>query len=257
MPKKASTNPPKPTPDAAGKPRPRRDAKAAPKPAATAKPAAKSPSAPGKKTAAKRKAPPKLTELQRREIAALKAKIAEIEGQPLTRLQQRDITWYDRVTADTIVDDYARAVPKGDYCAWAGRQHKQIDDAARNYDLPLDGPTVDLHHAIRALHDLIAANASRLRGAAIEGDREQLEEEKLRQQIAQLQIANDRATIGLESDRGNAIPRQEIASALSVIAAQFRDGGRKIGAISPDALEIFNDLMDSLATEIQTGSLAF
>lgn len=199
----------------------------------------------------------KLTDAETREICALKAKILQLEGGKLTRDQARDIAWHDRLTADTIIDDYVVAVPKGDYCGFSGRQHKQIDDAAKNYALPLQGPTVNLNQVIRALHDLIAANASRLRGANIEGDRDELEDEKLRQQIAKLQIENERLTIALEHDRGDAIPRGEIAQALNVMASTMREKGRAIERISPAARDVYNEMLDSIADEIESGRLAF
>jgi len=208
-----------------------------------------------RKTATPRKK--KLSVAETREIAALKAKILQIEGGKLSRDQTRDIAWLDRITAEATIDDYVAAVPKGDYCAFSGRQHKQIDDAAKNYGLPLSGPTVNLNQVVRALHDLIAANASRLRGASIEGDRDELEDEKLRQQIAKLQIENERLTIALEHDRGDAIPRSEIAQALNIMAATMREKGRAIERISPAARDIYNEMLDSIADEIESGRLAF
>jgi hypothetical protein len=212
---------------------------------------------PAKKTSERTPKKKQLTDLERREIEALKAKILQLEGGKLNRSQERDIAWHDRLISDTIVDDYTQAVPKGDYCAFAGRQHKQIDDAAKHYRLPIGGPSIDLHQAIRALHDLIAANASRLRGAAIEGDRDELEDEKLRQQIAKLQIENERLTIALEHDRGDAIPRAEIAQALNVMASTMREKGRALERISPEARNIYNEMLDSIADEIESGRLAF
>lgn len=199
-----------------------------------------------------------MTKKPTREILALQARIAQLEGKPLTRAQQRDLTWGERQTKARIIAEYIAAMPKGDYCQLAGRQHKVIDDAARLYDLPIGGPVIDLGEAIAALHDLIAANASRIRGDSLnDSDRDELEAEKLRQQIQKLQIENDRLSISLQRDRGDAIPRAEVADALNAVAAKMREGGRALERISPAARDAYNEMLEALATEIETGRLAF
>lgn len=199
-----------------------------------------------------------MTKKPTREILALQARIAQLEGKPLTRTQQRDLTWGERQTRARIIAEYCAAMPKGDYCELAGRQHKVIDDAARLYGLPVGGPIIDLAEALTALHDLIAANASRIRGESLnDSDRDELEDEKLRQQIQKLQIENDRLSISLQRDRGDAIPRAEVADALNAVAAKMREGGRAIERISPAARDAYNELLEALATEIETGRLAF
>ncbi len=199
-----------------------------------------------------------MTKQPTREILALQARIAQLEGKSLTRTQQRDLTWGERQTKARIIAEYVAAMPKGDYCELSGRQHKVIDDAARLYDLPLDGPVVDLGEALRALHDLIASNASRIRGDSLnDSDRDELEDEKLRQQINKLQIENDRLSISLQRDRGDSIPRGEVADALNAVAAKMREGGRALERISPAARDAYNEMLEALATEIETGRLAF
>lgn len=191
-----------------------------------------------------------------RELAGLRARIAEIEGRKLNREQQRSLNHWVRSTRERIVEEFLIAVPKGRYCEWAGRQQKVIDGQARTHDLPLLGPTVDLAAAVKALHDLVSANANRLR-ALDDADREELECEKLRKQIAKLQQESERLQVIIERERGDAIPKTDLAEALNAVAAQMRDYGRSLERISPAALEVFNAMLDHLADELESGRLAW
>lgn len=206
--------------------------------------------------AAKKPAVPAITPEQKREIAALEARIAQIRRQPVTRSQERDLTWWRKTQRESIVADYVASMPKGDYCTLAGRQHKTIDDCARNHDLPLDGPTVDLGEVLRALHDLVASKNNRNPDLE-DSSREELEEEKLRQQIQKLELENDRLRVVLSLDRGDAINRRELRDALTAVAASMRDTGRALERVSPAARDVYNQMLDSLAEEIESGRLAF
>ncbi len=55
------------------------------------------------------------------------------------------------------IETWQIAVPKGEYCQLASRQHKLVDDAADNYNLPIGEATINLRDALTALHDLVAA----------------------------------------------------------------------------------------------------
>lgn len=195
--------------------------------------------------------------LDTREVRALRAKLAAMLGESITRQQQRDLIWFEKESRDSIVANYLAAVPKGEYCELSGRQHKVIDDAARLYDLPIDGPTVNLYEAIRSLHDFIATNAPKLRSANLEGDKQELEDEKLRQQIGKLQLENDRLMILLKRDKGEAIDRAQLAAALAEVMAAVREYGRSFERISPDARKLFNDMLEFIAVEIESGRLRF
>ncbi|EMI17775.1 hypothetical protein RMSM_05301 [Rhodopirellula maiorica SM1] len=204
---------------------------------------------------AKRKATTKRKPVESREAKALRAKLAQINGESLNRQQQRDVAWYDKTQADEAIANWCSAVPKGDYCRLSGRQHKLVDDAARLYGLPIGESTIDLRIAITALHDLIAANANRIRGSLDSGDRDELEAEKLRQQIAKLGTEVERLQISLAKDRGDAIPRQDLRQALVAISAAMREYGRAFARISPEARDLWNDTCNAIADEIETGRL--
>ncbi len=144
---------------------------------------------------------------------------------------------------------------KGEYCYLASRQHKLIDDAADHYGLPIGESHINLREALTALHDLIAANAHRLRGP--DGDYDELKEEKLRQEILKLEKDNEKAAIELQFAKGDAIPRAQLREALVMLSAQLRTLGQTLARINPDARAALNDFLDTLAAEIESGSLAF
>lgn len=199
---------------------------------------------------------PKAAAEKKRTIAALNARVKQIEGGKLTRQQIRDIEWLENTERARHVADWIQAVPKGDYCKLADRQHKLVDDAARNYSLPLDRPTIDLREALKALHDLIAANASRLK-SDLGDDRYELEAEKLRQQIVGIERDNERKLIELAHSRGDAIPRKAVRETLVILSARLRTLGQTIARIDPEARDAVNEFLESLAIEMESGDFSF
>ncbi len=192
-----------------------------------------------------------------RRVSALNAQLKKLRGEDLTRQQERDLAWFEHLERERHISDWQAAVPKGDYCYLASRQHKLIDDAADVYGLPIDGATIDLRKALTALHDLIAANAHRLRSATGDLEFDELKEEKLRQEVLKLEKENEKAAIDLQFARGDAIPRAQLREALVMLSAQLRTLGQTLARINPDARSALNDFLDTLATEIESGSLAF
>lgn len=191
-----------------------------------------------------------------RKVAALQARVKHLQGTKLTRQQLRDVEWCQNAERRQAIDDWAAAVPKGEYCALAGRQHKLVDDAARNYGLPLDRATINLRDALTALHDLVAANAGRLR-QDLSGDRYDLEEQKLRQQIIGLERDNEKKQIELQFTKGDAIPKAAVSDALVALSAKLRTLGQTLGRISPDARLALNEFLENMAVEVESGDLSF
>lgn len=207
------------------------------------------------KKATKRK-PPAASKDETRELRALEARIAQLKGEKLGRQQIRDVEWLRTNERKVVIEQWCKAVPKGDYCRLSGRQHKLVDDAARNYNLPLDSATIDLAAALKALHDLIAAHAHRLRHD-LNGDRDELEEEKLRQQIVGLERDNERKLIELQFTRGDAIPKVAVRDSLISLAARLRTLGQTLARIDPEARKALNDFLEALLVEIDGGEFSF
>ncbi|OYW13573.1 MAG: hypothetical protein B7Z55_16610, partial [Planctomycetales bacterium 12-60-4] len=151
---------------------------------------------------------------EQRMIAAVEARLKKLRGQDLTRQQQRDLDWLDSLDRRRHIENWQIAVPKGEYCQLASRQHKLVDDAADNYNLPLGESTINLRDALTALHDLVAVNSHRISRGDLDGDRVELEEEKLRQQILGLEFDNAKKQIELQYTRGDAIPKAAVREAL-------------------------------------------
>lgn len=191
-----------------------------------------------------------------RQVKALTAKAAQLEGKKLTRQQLRDVDWFDKLTRARHVEEWLQAVPKKDYCALAGRQHKLIDDAAENYDLPLSGATVHLGEVLKAFHDFMATHAHKLRGV-LDGTRDELETEKLRHQIIGIEFDNQRKQVELAYSRGDAIPKTAVREALVALSAQLRTLGQTLERIHPDARDALNNLLETLASEIENGQFSF
>ena len=204
--------------------------------------------------------------------SALQAKIRELDGQRLTQQQSRDLIWYDKRTREEIAEHTIANLPKGVYCKLAGRQHSVIDKMARHYRLEsLLGETIDLYDAILELHDLIADNSRMIqplrRGDPGEedtaniGDQEESEEiyilqiKKLKETVAKLEIANDRARIGLKKDKGDAIDRIEVRRMLELLSERLKGFGQRLRRSKggPDAQKSLNEFLDTLADEIREG----
>lgn len=207
-----------------------------------------------KKQAAKKASPADDTE---RRANALNAQLKKLRGDALTRQQERDLAWWEHLERTRHIEEWQAAVPKGEYCYLANRQHKLINDAADHYGLPIDGSVINLRDALTALHDLIAANAHRIRGTTGDLEFDELKEEKLRQEVLKLEKENEKAAIELQFARGDAIPRAQLREALVMLSAQLRTLGQTLARINPEARGALNDFLDTLATEIESGSLAF
>lgn len=191
-----------------------------------------------------------------RETLAVLAIAARLRGETLSRTQIRDVTWYEKLQRRQIVAEYVRAIPKGEYCDLTGRQQKLVDDAARNYDLPIGGSTIDLADALTAMHDLIADNAHRIRGDNDPNDRVELEMQKLCEQIRVLRNTGTKGEVEIERLRRESIRVAEIMPALIEVAASLRQKLEPIAKLSPDNRKLINDALENLAIEIEDGRLS-
>lgn len=197
-------------------------------------------------------AKPKPNPITTRRIAAYEAAIRRERGERLTQKQTRDLTWLEKSARDEAVDDALRALPKGIYCELAGRQHKVIDDAAELYDLPIGGPVVDLYDAVHSLHNLIAENAHRLK-ANLDGDGDELQKEKLRQQIILLQRDIEGRDIKLAQAREESVDRTELTDLLTRLSSMLRNLGNQLGRDDPEVQRAFNEALESFAADLMGG----
>lgn len=202
-----------------------------------------------------------------RTIAAMQAKLKQLQGGKLTQTESRDLVWYESNQLDRLRHQILTSVPKGVFCAMAARQQKVLDEQAERYDLPIDTPEIDLYLAIKAYHDLISANHRYLRPADdAEMDEDfdsstalhhQLQTEKLRQEVLKLQQSNERLAIAVNRDRGDSIDRKELRQMLTWLSSRLEGLGQQLRRSSggPDAQKTLNDFLKDLAKECDQGVL--
>ncbi|TWU66439.1 hypothetical protein [Crateriforma conspicua] len=205
-------------------------------------------------------------ERTRRE-SALRGMLADHLGEKLTQKQRRDIAWWQKRTRAEIADEILCAVPKGQFCKLAGRQQKVIDEQAERYDLPIDGPAINLREAIRAYHDLITANAKNIhpaddaeaiaKGEVSPHSKAELEILKLKEEVRKLQSGNERAELLLIRDRGDTIDRRQLRDMLSWLTTRLQGMGRQVLQCDNivDAHDCINDMLEDMAQEAEHGVL--
>lgn len=189
-------------------------------------------------------------QLDRELVRAAVAKRAA--GKTLSREERSALRKYEAGREETDRQRYYRTVPKKDYVAMSGRQHKVLSDLVGRYGMPLEGNTVDLYRTIRWLHDFLAEHGPKiLRTEGIdpelspgEGDSpalEKLREEKFRQ--ARLER--------LEMER-QLLPRGQIHEGLTRLAARLRNCGEQLERqYGPDALDVLNEALADFERELE------
>lgn len=192
---------------------------------------------------------------QKREVAALKARIAQLEGKPLKRQEERDLTWYLNRQREQLQKELLTMLPKGIFCDLAQRQHKTIDDMADRFGLPTDGPTVDLYIVVRALYDWISEHGSKITDDEYAG-REELINAKLREEIGKLRLQQDSLEIEISRRRDSLVDRAAVRERLQWLAGQLQALGKRLARTGGDgAQKTLNEFLKSLAEEIDSGAL--
>lgn len=192
-----------------------------------------------------------------RKIAAVTALLKRLSGKPLSTREERDVAWYEESERHRHVTDWQSAVPKGEYCKLSGRQHKLIDDAAETYGLPLGQSYINLKDALTAIHDFIAANAYRLRDPNAGLEFSELKARRLEQEVIRADQEIALGELKLKRENGDLIHRADLQQALLTIANKLRMMAKSLARVSPEAVNIFNEGVESLAKEIEKGTLRF
>lgn len=190
-----------------------------------------------------------------REIAALRARILALEGKTLTKTQTADLWWLTKRDQEHAVRSFLESCPKGIYLELAGRQHKVIDDAAENHNLPLIGPTINLYHAVKALHDRVVEYGSN-RNPALDGDLEELKAEKLKREIVKLTHQATQLEIEIQRRRDSLVDRHEVRERLAWLSHFLAKLGKRLAKTGgPESQKVFNEHLKTLAEEIESGAL--
>jgi hypothetical protein len=177
------------------------------------------------------------------------------------------LKWYDQQQRDLLSAELYHAVPKGVFCAMAGRQQKVIDEQAERYDLPIDDATIDLFAAIRAYHDLLTANHRYIRpaddaesinnGDVSEMEVHELHVAKLQEEVAKLRNSNLLSAIKVKHASGDTIDRGELRQLLGWLSTRLEGFGQQLRRSSggEDAQKSLNEFLEHLASECDTGVL--
>ncbi len=202
------------------------------------------------------KKPTELSPDQRKTIAGLEARIAAIRGDKLTERQQRALDFVDREDKERMRNEILGKFPKREYLSIIRRSQKALDEQALKFDLPiLRGDTIDLTEVIEAFHELLADVADRL-GKEPE-DRNALECEKLRAQIAQMNHRTELLKLDFARENADSIHRAEVRRRLAWISDNLRQFGTMIGVqYGKGAQKLLNDLLAKMEKEVREGRLS-
>lgn len=192
---------------------------------------------------------------QQREVAALKARIAQLEGRPLKRQEDRDLTWYLTKQREQLKEELLTNLPKGIFCDLAQRQHKTIDDMAERFGIPTDGPTVNLYIVVRFLYDWISEHGSKITDDEYAG-REELLNSKLREEIGKLRLQQESLEIEISRRKDSLVDRVIVRERLQWLAGQLQAFGKRLARVGgPEAQQSLNEFLISLSDEMNSGAL--
>jgi hypothetical protein len=187
------------------------------------------------------------------EVAALTAKLKHAKGESLTKKETTLVNQYDSRNFQVAMESFLGSVPKGIYCDLAGRQNKVVDEFGRRYDVPCDGPVINLHAVISTLHSRVSELAAVAR-PHLDGDEAELEKEKLKQEIGKLQRQSAILQIDIEKHMDQLVEKSSLNAGMEWLSARLRTLGSQVHRVAGDeALECVNEFLDALATELETG----
>ena len=170
-----------------------------------------------------------------------------MDKQELSKQESAALKRHEKEKEERLRRQFYAAIPQKHWREMSGRQTKVIHEQAARYNIPFGGATVNLPAVVRALHDFLADNATKLAreddplmqgsgSPALERYREE------RAAIARL----DR----LERE-GGLLPRDEMREALGRIAAILRGAGDTLQRqFGPAAVEILYEALGDAEREI-------
>lgn len=187
------------------------------------------------------------------EVAALEAKLKRAKGGSLTKREEALVRAYETEQFKANADAFSRAVPKGIYCAMAGRQQKVVDEFGIRYDIMIDRSEINLYTVIAQLHDRVSELAKYAR-PRLDDEEMDLEREKLKQEIGKLQRQSSILQIEIEKHMDQLVSRTSLNQGLEWLSAKLRTLGTRIHSVAgQDGVDAVNEFLDDLATELEKG----
>lgn len=194
--------------------------------------------------------------IEQRERVALEIRLKQLRGE---KLNGKELDLLDRWNRDfqrAVLAEGLRCIPKGVYCQMSGRQQRNVDEFGARYDIPLSTATVDLFATIKALHDRVSELAAAARPYADIDDAE-LMREKLRQEISKLEKQSESLQIDINTKLSELVPKQVVIDRLEWLTGRLRSLGTQLFRLAgTDAQNTLNEFLETLAKELEDGSLA-
>lgn len=195
-----------------------------------------------------------LTAEERRIIAACQARIALVQGRQLGQRATRDIDWLERLDKQRHQAELIESCPMGTYAKMARIPAAKLQEQCEQFDFPI-GDQIDLAELWSAVHEFLAVHGSLLQG--LENNREALECEKLRSQIAQLNHRTELLKLDHAREVAETIGRAEVRHRLKWLSDQLRAFGDYLGKeFGKPAQADLNKLLDRIEHELVTGVLS-
>jgi hypothetical protein len=178
-------------------------------------------------------------------VAQALRKVAQ--GEEPTPKERAALRKYETKQEETRRWQYYASIPQKHWREMSGRQTKVLNEQASRYGIPFGGATVSLPDVVRALHDLLAANAVKLNGdddALLQGDGSPALERYREERAALARM--DR----LERERV-LVRRDEVREGLGRIATIIREAGQSLQRqYGTDAAQILFEAMDEAGREV-------
>ena len=170
-----------------------------------------------------------------------------VNGQELTRSERAALKRHEKEKEERLRWQHYAAIPQKHWRQMSGRQTKVINEQAARYGIPFGGAKIDLAAVVRALHDFLAENATKLAR-----DEDELMQGSVSPALERYR--EERAAIArldrLERE-GQLLPRDATREMLGRIAGILRGAGdtlqRQFGNA---ATEILHEALDDAQREI-------
>jgi hypothetical protein len=182
-------------------------------------------------------------------VAALEAKLKQAKGQVLTASETSLARRYDEAIAIEVRDDFLLNLPKGIYCKLAGRHQRVVDDQAVRYEMPIDGPKIDLFQVLKKFHDILGEWGPTIR--ELQGEEGSLRTEKLRKEIELLERRSKSIELDIKNKQNEFIDRATLRIRMDWFSNKLRSFSEKLGRrFGGDAQVLFNTLLTQIEEDL-------
>lgn len=182
-------------------------------------------------------------------VAALEAKLKQAKGFTLTTGEEALIRRYDTEVAEDIRDGLLLNLPKGVYCKLAGRHQRVVDDQAVRYEMPIDGPKIDLYQVVKKFHDILGEWGPTIR--ELQGEEGSLRIEKMKEEIELLKKRSKAIDIDIKNRQSEFIDRATLRIRMEWLANKLRGFSERLGRrFGGDAQALFNTLLTQIEEEL-------